>query len=112
MHLGFMLISEKVVSDSLQPHELGSPWWFPGVSDAKSLPAMWETWVWSLGPEDPLEKEMANPVQYSCLENPIDGGAWWATWGRQAVHEVAKSQAQLSDFILPLSEKVVDFHLG
>ena len=55
---------------------------------------------------------MANPVQYSCLENPIDGGAWWATWGRQAVHEVAKSQAQLSDFILPLSEKVVDFHLG
>ena len=45
MHLGFMLISEKVVSDSLQPHELGSPWWFPGVSDAKSLPAMWETWV-------------------------------------------------------------------
>ena len=33
------------------------------------------------------------PVQYSCLENPMDGGAWWA-----AVHEVAKSQTQLSDF--------------
>ena len=29
----------------------------------------------------------ANPVQYSCLENPMDGGAWWA-----AVHGVAKSQ--------------------
>ena len=28
-----------------------------------------------------------NPLQYSCLENPIDGGAWWA-----AVHGVAKSQ--------------------
>ena len=28
-----------------------------------------------------------NPVQYSCLENPMDGGAWWAT-----VHGVAKSQ--------------------
>ena len=28
-----------------------------------------------------------NPFQYSCLENPMDGGAWWAT-----VHEVAKSQ--------------------
>ena len=34
-----------------------------------------------------------NPLQYSCLENPMDGGAWWAT-----VHRVAKSQTQLSDF--------------
>ena len=31
-----------------------------------------------------------NPVQYSCLENPMDRGAWWAT-----VHRVAKSQTQL-----------------
>ena len=29
----------------------------------------------------------SNPLQYSCLENPRDGGAWWAT-----VHRVAKSQ--------------------
>ena len=34
-----------------------------------------------------------NPLQYSCLENPMDGGAWWAT-----IHGVAKSQTQLSDF--------------
>ena len=33
------------------------------------------------------------PLQYSCLENPMDGGAWWA-----AVHGVAKSRAQLSNF--------------
>ena len=33
------------------------------------------------------------PFQYSCLENPMDGGAWWA-----AVHGVAKNQTQLSDF--------------
>ena len=33
------------------------------------------------------------PLQYSCLENPMDGGAWWA-----AVHRVAKSQTRLSDF--------------
>ena len=33
------------------------------------------------------------PLQYSCLENPVDGGAWWA-----AVHGVAKSWAQQSDF--------------
>ena len=34
-----------------------------------------------------------NPLQYSCLENPIDRGAWWAT-----VHGVAKSRTQLSDY--------------
>ena len=34
-----------------------------------------------------------NPLQYSCLENPMGGGAWWA-----AAHGVAKSQARLSDF--------------
>ena len=33
------------------------------------------------------------PPQYSCLENPMGGGAWWA-----AVHGVAKSRTQLSDF--------------
>ena len=34
------------------------------------------------------------PLQYSCLENPMDGGAWWA-----AVHGVAGSRTRLSDFI-------------
>ena len=34
-----------------------------------------------------------NPLQYSCLENPMDGGAWWAT-----VHGVAKSWTRLSAF--------------
>ena len=34
-----------------------------------------------------------NPLQYSRLENPMDGGAWWA-----AVHGIAKSQTRLSDF--------------
>ena len=33
------------------------------------------------------------PLQYSCLENPMDGGAWWAI-----VHGVSKSRTQLSDF--------------
>ena len=37
-----------------------------------------------------------NPLQYSCLENPMDGGAWWA-----AVHVVAKSRTRLSDFTFP-----------
>ena len=34
-----------------------------------------------------------NPLQYSCLENPMDRGAWWT-----AVHGVTKSQTRLSDF--------------
>ena len=34
-----------------------------------------------------------NPLQYSCLENLMDGGAWWAT-----VHGVGKSRTRLSDF--------------
>ena len=45
----------------------------------KNLPAMWETWVQSLGWEDPLEKGMATHSSYSCLENSMDRGAWWAT---------------------------------
>ena len=37
--------------------------------------------------------ENSNPLQYSCLDNPMDRGAWWA-----AVHGVAKSRSQLSDW--------------
>ena len=44
-----------------------------------------------------------NPLQYSCLENPMDGGAWWAT-----VHEVAKSQTGLSDFTLTFTLLCID----
>ena len=38
-------------------------------------------------------KGNGSPLQYSCLENPMDGGAWWAT-----VHRIAKSWTRLSDF--------------
>ena len=41
---------------------------------AKNLPEMQETQVQSLGQEEPLEKEMANPLQYSWLGNPTDRG--------------------------------------
>ena len=40
-----------------------------------------------------------NPLQYSCLENPMDGGAWWAT-----VHGVGKSRTRLNDFTLSSEE--------
>ena len=49
------------------------------------------------------------PLQHSCLENPMDGGAWWA-----AVHGVAKSRTRLSDFIFtshfPALEKEMATH--
>ena len=51
----------------------------------KNLPAMQEIRVQSLGCEDPLEKVNGNPLQCSCLENPIDRGAWQA-----ADHGVAR----------------------
>ena len=58
----------------------------------KNLSIMQETWgsIPGLG-RSPGEGN-GNPLQYSCLGNPMDRGAWWAT-----VHGVAKSQALLSD---------------
>ena len=42
-----------------------------------------------------------NPLQYSCLENPREGGAWWAI-----VHRVAKSLIRLSDFTFTLNPQL------
>ena len=60
----------------------------------KNLLAMQETWVQSLGWEDPLEKGMATPPlhQYSCLENSMDRGVWQAT-----VHGITKRRTRLSN---------------
>ena len=56
----------------------------------KRLTAMWETWILSLGQEDSPGEGNGNPLQCSCLENPRDGGAWWA-----AIYGVAQSQTRL-----------------
>ena len=58
----------------------------------QNLPTIQETRVQFPGQEDLLEKGMAYPLQYPCLENPMDRGAWWAT-----VHGVTKNQTGLSD---------------
>ena len=42
----------------------------------KLLPAMQETWVQPLGWEDLPGERNGNALQYSCLENSMDGGAW------------------------------------
>ena len=56
----------------------------------KNLPAVQQTWVRSLGREDPLEKEMATHSSILGLENPMDRGAWRAT-----VHGVARVRHNL-----------------
>ena len=61
---------------------------FPIAQMVRNLPAMQETWVQSLGQEDPLEKKMAT----HSLENSIDRGAWQAT-----VYGVAESWTGLSN---------------
>ena len=43
--------------------------------------------------KDPIREGSGTPLQYSCLENPMDGEAWWA-----AVYGVPKSRTRLSDF--------------
>ena len=47
------------------------------------------------------------PLQHSCLENPMDGGAWWA-----AVHGVAKSRTRLSDFTFTFHFHALEKEMG
>ena len=58
----------------------------------KNPPAMWVTWVQSLGWEDPLEEGMATHASILAWRIPMDRGTWWVT-----VCGVAKSRMQLSD---------------
>ena len=59
-----------------------------GIRDMSSIP----------GSGRSLEEGNVYPLQYSCLENPMDRGAWQA-----AVHKVTKSRIRLSDSMLSLS---------
>ena len=67
-------------------HSVGLPWWLSGEES-------------SCAAGDRLQcmcgEGNGTPLQYSCLENPMDGGAWWAT-----VHGVAKSRTRLNNFTL------------
>ena len=68
----------------------------PGWCVIASGSAVKNTWVQSLGQEDPLEKEMATPTPVSYLRNTMDRGAWQAT-----VHGVTKE----SDMTLETKEQ-------
>ena len=67
-------------------------WGFPGGSEIKNPPANTEDSVLIPRSGRSPEEGNGNPPQYSCLENPMDRGAWWVT-----VHGVTKSWTQLRD---------------
>ena len=62
------------------------------TQSVKRLPAMWETQGSVPGLGRSPGGGNGHPLQYSCLEKPMDGGAWWAT-----VHEVTEIWTGLSD---------------
>ena len=63
----------------------GLPWWLNGKESACQSRRC-EMWVQSLSWQDPNRGGHGNPLQYPCLENPMDREAW-----RVTVHGVAKS---------------------
>ena len=66
----------------------------------KNPPAMWETWVWSLGGEDSLEEGMATHSSILAWSIPMDRGAWWATaMGKESNITKRLSTAQLYLFM-------------
>ena len=75
--------------------------------DSTGFGAMEEAQVRSLGGEDPLEKGHGNPLQYSCLENAVDRGAWQAT-----VHRTTHSQTQLKRLITGMHTSHRHAHLS
>ena len=83
----------------MAPHSSTLAWKIPRTEEPGRLQSMgslrvgrdWATslslFTWCIGEGN------GNPLQYSCLENPMDWGAWWAT-----AHVVAESWTQLSEF--------------
>ena len=103
---GFILGGSKITADGDCSHEikrrllLG----FPGGSEVKASAC-------NVGDQGSIPgsgrspgEGNGNPLRYSCLENPMDGGAW-----RAIVHRVAKSWTQLSDFTFTLYIKEISF---
>ena len=91
---------------TVYPHlKIGSS--FPGVSEVKASACKAE----DLGSIPGLGRSPGegngNPLQYSCLENPMDRGAWRAT-----VHGVTESQTRLSNFTFTPASKQILYHLS
>ena len=83
--LGLLLLQLKLLHNyslAIPKHKMG----FPGIPMVKNAPANAEDAGLIPGLQRPTGGGSGNPLYYSCLENPMDRGAWWAT-----VHGVTKS---------------------
>ena len=92
-------LSRVLSNTTVQKHQfIGTQLGFPGASEVKASACN----AGDLGSIPGLGRSPGegngNPLEYSCLENPMDGGAWWAT-----VHGVAKSWTRLTDFTFTFS---------
>ena len=89
-----MAKNQSTVTQSTLPKlpAYSAPWASLEAQTVKNPPALWETWVPSLGGEDPLKEGMATHSSILAWRIPMDRGAWWVI-----VHGVAKSWTQLSD---------------
>ena len=63
---------------------------FPGVSDSKESACNGGDLGSIPGSERSPREGNGNPLQYSCLKNPMDGGAWQATWGHDELEHYSK----------------------
>ena len=96
-------MSDSSRPHGLQPTRLLHPWDFPGKSTGVGCHCLLRI-LYIENPKDSIRNLLelisefskvagernGNPLQYSCLENPVDGGAWWA-----AVHGVVQGQTRL-----------------
>ena len=81
------------------------------AQQVKNLPTMPETQemqVRSLGQEEPLEEENGNPLEYSCLKNPMNRGAWRATV--QSVAKVMPEPLSMQQNLEVTSRKYLEIH--
>ena len=77
------------------------------VQTVKNPPALCETWVRSLGWEDPLEEGMATHSSILACRSPVDRGAWQAT-----VHGAAKNQTRLNNKAMETSSTLENYLLS
>ena len=79
-----------------------------GMANHFSILALWTSWtVWKGNPIGALQIKFICTVQHSCLENPMDGGAWWAS-----VHGVTKSRTRLNDFTFTFPFHALEKEMG
>ena len=108
--LGQLRAGERQVQEEGVPWQMRHPREKPGVADkGRQRPLSLAVRGFCGGFSPPAGEGNGTPLPYSCLENPMDRGAWWA-----AVHGVAKGRTRLSDFTFtfhfPALEKEMATH--